>query len=59
MIDSLYLKPKRIKLPALLRLIMSLLTFAALADWSWLQIAAANGIGYPYTVYAGQVLVIP
>ncbi len=26
---------------------------------SWLQIAAANGIGYPYNIYAGQVLIIP
>jgi len=26
---------------------------------NWLQIAAANGLGYPYTIYAGQVLVIP
>ena len=26
---------------------------------NWLQIAAANGIGYPYTIYAGQVLIIP
>lgn len=54
MIDSLYLKPKRIKLPALLRLIMSLLTFAVLVDWSWSQTAvttvwaqAANGIAQP------------
>ncbi|MCC6798836.1 MAG: SH3 domain-containing protein [Anaerolineae bacterium] len=26
---------------------------------NWLSIAAANGIGYPYWVYAGQVLRIP
>jgi uncharacterized protein YraI len=26
---------------------------------NWLQIAAANGIGYPYNIYAGQVLIIP
>jgi len=54
MIDSLYLKLKRIKLPALLRLIMSLLTFAVLAQGSLPRTAvpivgaqAANGIIQP------------
>lgn len=54
MIDSLYLKPKRIKLPTLLRAIISLLTFAVLAEGSgaktavttlWAQ--AANGVAQP------------
>jgi len=26
---------------------------------AWQDIAAANGIGAPYTIYPGQVLVIP
>jgi LysM repeat protein len=26
---------------------------------NWTEIAAANGIGYPYTIYAGQTLCIP
>ncbi|MCB8985953.1 MAG: hypothetical protein H6659_19145 [Ardenticatenaceae bacterium] len=50
MIDSVYLKLKRIKLPALLRLIMALLTFVVLADSSLphtIFAQAANGITQP------------